>query len=63
MKAYIARDENGAVTSGWLLRKGTAIQPTMLRLRRTQREDVVAQETSVETVLRHATHHETEKAR
>ncbi|MGE8944432.1 hypothetical protein ACO2I3_21220 [Leptospira interrogans] len=63
MKAYIARDESGAVTSGWLLRNGTEIHPTLWRLRRTQIEEVVAQEASVETMLCNASRKEAQPRR
>jgi hypothetical protein len=63
MKAYIARDESGAITSGWLLRKGTEIHPMLWRLRRTQIEDVVAQEASVETMLCNASRKEAQSRR
>ena len=63
MKAYIARDRSGTVTSGWLLRKGTQIQSTMCRLRRTQLDEIAAEEATVETMLQNATHQKTQPAK
>lgn len=56
MKAYVAKDRNGAVTSGWLLREGTSIRSTMCRLRRTQPVEVAAEEAPIEMVLQSAAH-------
>lgn len=54
MKAYIAKNENGSVASGWLLREGVSINSAMCRPRRTQVDVVKVEEASVETVLRGA---------
>ena len=35
MKAYVARDETGAVKEGWLLRSGTPVTAIMCRSQRT----------------------------
>jgi len=63
MKAYVARDRSGAVTSGWLLRKGTQVHSTMCRLRRTQPEEVATEEASIETMLQNAAHRDAQPAK
>ena len=52
MKAYVARNRSGAVTKGWLLRRGTSIESSMARLPRRSAEDV--EEVSVEAAVRGA---------
>lgn len=54
MKAYLVKNENGGVASGWLLREGVSINSAMYRPRGTQTEPVKVEEASVETVLRGA---------
>jgi len=52
MKAYVARNRSGAVTKGWLLRRGTSIESSMARLPRCSAEDL--EEVSVEAAVRGA---------
>lgn len=54
MKAYIIKNENGSVASGWLIREGVSINSAMCQSRRTQPEAVKVEEASIETVLRGA---------
>lgn len=52
MKAYVARNRNGSVTKGWLLRQGTSIESSMARLPRSSAQDV--EEVTVEAAVRGA---------
>ena len=53
MKAYVARNRSGAITKGWLLRRGTSIESCMCRLPSLPAEQHV-EEVSVEVAVRGA---------
>jgi hypothetical protein len=53
MKAYVVRNRNGAVTKGWLLRRGTSIDSSLARLPRGPADENI-EEVSVETAVRGA---------
>lgn len=60
MKAYLSRNKDGVVTSGWLLREGISIHSTMCRLRRTQPDNISVEDAAPETVIRAASPSRTE---
>lgn len=54
MKAYISRNRDGTVASGWLLREHVSIHSTLCRLRRTQPNDASVEDAAIEAVIRGA---------
>ena len=53
MKAYVAKDRNGSVTKGWLLRQGHSIDAPVCRMSITGSQDRL-EEVPVEQAVRSA---------